>query len=326
MSRLKYVLLFLSTTALLFSAEAYDFHVSPSGTDTNPGTGEEPFATIDRARLAVRELKKTKQSDITVGIHGGTYSHRETTVFSLPDSGSATQKITYEAIAGEEPIFTSEVPVKGWVKEARPAKGIPSASKNYIWSAPLPKGIGRIKYLFKGKEVLFRSMAPGFEPPVRFKSWRGNGGSEDRQFMKLPDEVGITDWADIEDMELCILPTCDWTMYNLPLESIDLDAMVVKATFESSYGLGKQKKKTWNGTPTAWFANCPEGMLETGNWYVNTRKNKIYLVSKNKPEGITAPTLLEYILVEVQINPNANDDKLLENVIFKGLVFTQGKR
>ena len=100
----------------------------------------------------------------------------------------------------------------------------------------------------------------------------------------------------------------------------------VKAAFESSYGQGRQKKKTWNGTPTAWFANCPEGMLEAGNWYVNTRENKIYIVSKNKPEGIKAPSLLEYIKVEGKMNPDANEDKLVENFHFKGLVFRHGKR
>ncbi len=327
MNRLKFIAcLGIAASAACCSAEAYDFYVSPKGNNANPGTKEKPFASIDQARLAVQKLKKTKQDDIFVGIHGGSYSHRETTVFSMADSGSAEQKITYEAIGEEVPVLTSEVPVVGWSKVAKPAKGVPSKTKSYIWSAPVPEGLGRIKYLYQDDAVLFRSMTPGFEPPVRFNSWRGNGGSRDRQYMTLPKDIAIADWTDIQDMELCILPTCDWTMYNLPLESIDLDEMVVKAAFESSYGLGRQKKKTWEGTPTAWFANCPEGMLEPGNWYVNTRENKIYLVRKNKPEGITAPSLLEYIKVEGDINPEGDEDQLVENIHFKGLVFTKGQR
>ncbi|MBT3374478.1 MAG: hypothetical protein HN742_07740 [Lentisphaerae bacterium] len=33
------------------------YHVSPNGADTNPGTREQPFATLECARDAIRELK-----------------------------------------------------------------------------------------------------------------------------------------------------------------------------------------------------------------------------------------------------------------------------
>jgi len=49
-------------------SEEYDFYVSPDGNDNNSGKENAPFATLDRARLAVRELKKTKQGDISVGL------------------------------------------------------------------------------------------------------------------------------------------------------------------------------------------------------------------------------------------------------------------
>jgi hypothetical protein len=34
-----------------------EFHVAPDGNDSNPGTEEAPFASIYRARDAIRELK-----------------------------------------------------------------------------------------------------------------------------------------------------------------------------------------------------------------------------------------------------------------------------
>ena len=37
-----------------------DFYVAVDGDDKNPGTLEKPFATFEKARDAVRELKKTK--------------------------------------------------------------------------------------------------------------------------------------------------------------------------------------------------------------------------------------------------------------------------
>ena len=50
------------------------FFVSPTGSDAFAGTIEQPFATIERARAAVYELKKTKENGrIIVLVRGGTY-------------------------------------------------------------------------------------------------------------------------------------------------------------------------------------------------------------------------------------------------------------
>src|SRR6185503_11338346 len=59
-------------------AEA-DFFVSPQGKDTwsgrvpEPDAGDGPFATIARAKQAVRELRKTQTVPVRVTLRGGTY-------------------------------------------------------------------------------------------------------------------------------------------------------------------------------------------------------------------------------------------------------------
>jgi len=96
------IILVLATFFVLScsTGRAYDFYVSPNANDNNPGTQNAPFATLDKARLAVRELKKEKHGDITVVLYGGKYILRNTIVFSLEDSGKDGQKITYKAIEG----------------------------------------------------------------------------------------------------------------------------------------------------------------------------------------------------------------------------------
>ena len=302
-----------------------DFYVSPNGNDNNPGIENAPFATLDRARLAVREVKKTRQGDITVGLKGGKYILRNTVVFSLKDSGEDGQKITYKAVEGEKPVLTSEAPVKGWTKVENISNAFPQQARGNIWIAPLPEGAGRIKYMFNGDKVLPRSMTKGFNPPVKYNSWSG-ARPEDRQYMKVPDGI-ISDWTDVKDMELVIMPVCDWTVYNMPLDSYDSQARTVKTVSESpKYALGAQAKKTWAGVPSAWFANCPDGMREMGNWYVNTREKKVYLLSDQKPKDISVPTLFEFVKVEGASPSGPEGDGLVENIHFKGLVFTKGKR
>jgi len=322
-----FVILFAAFFAFSSLAVAnYDYYVSPNGNDNNTGTEIAPFATLDRARLAVRDLKKTKLGDITVGLKGGKYILKDTIVFSLEDSGEKNQKITYKAIEGEEPILTSEAPVRGWEKISEFSEAFPAQAIGNLWSAPLPEGAGKVKYLFQGNEVLPRSMTKGFIPPVGYNTWAGiNNKAETRTSMKVPDGI-ISNWKDVKDMELVIIPTCDWTIYNRPLESYNPETQVVQTNIEAFYGLGAIRKGNWSGMTSAWFANCPEGMREEGNWYVNTRENRIYLFSSSEPEKISVPMLLEYIRVDGEEKPDSEADALVENVHFEGLVFTKGKR
>ena len=50
-----------------------DFYVSTNGSDTNNGTKDAPFLTIEKAMEAVRNTDKTGKSGITVCIEGGEY-------------------------------------------------------------------------------------------------------------------------------------------------------------------------------------------------------------------------------------------------------------
>ena len=82
--------LFLASASL----NAADFYVSPTGSDANPGTKSQPFASLERARDAVRVQKQRKPNrDYTVLIRGGVYRLEETVVFSLQDSASGGSTI-----------------------------------------------------------------------------------------------------------------------------------------------------------------------------------------------------------------------------------------
>ena len=57
-----------------FADEQADFWVAPDGKDTDPGTKERPFATLARARDAVRALRQAELGrDILVLFRSGTY-------------------------------------------------------------------------------------------------------------------------------------------------------------------------------------------------------------------------------------------------------------
>jgi hypothetical protein len=107
---------------------ASHFFVSPNGSDANPGTREQPFQSLTRARDAVRAVIPGMQGDIVVTIAGGTYPLKEAVVFSPQDGAEGNHHIIYSAASGEKPLFTGGVPVTGWERH-----------NDRIWKAPLQR-------------------------------------------------------------------------------------------------------------------------------------------------------------------------------------------
>ena len=63
------------------TACAEDFYVSVNGKDDDSGIMERPFASLERARDAIRDLKRERglpHGGVTVWIRGGVYERRGT--------------------------------------------------------------------------------------------------------------------------------------------------------------------------------------------------------------------------------------------------------
>ncbi len=98
---LTFVVLLLAPFATLTAAE---FHIAPNGKDTNPGTRDQPFATLEAARDAVRGLnaaKKDLSEGVTVWIRGGVYERSQAFVLDARDSGLPSAPVVYAAAPGE---------------------------------------------------------------------------------------------------------------------------------------------------------------------------------------------------------------------------------
>ena len=74
----------------VFAAHATEFHVAVNGKDSNCGTRFAPFASLERAREAVRSLKQSgglPSDGATVWIHGGEYALASTFELGADDGG-----------------------------------------------------------------------------------------------------------------------------------------------------------------------------------------------------------------------------------------------
>ncbi|MHC4124551.1 MAG: hypothetical protein ACYSSI_13325 [Planctomycetota bacterium] len=78
-----------------------EFYVAVTGSDSNPGTIDRPFATIGCARDAVREkVSCGLKSDVRVLVRGGVYRIAGPITFDLRDTGTEEFSITYMSYPG----------------------------------------------------------------------------------------------------------------------------------------------------------------------------------------------------------------------------------
>lgn len=287
-----------------------DFYVSPLGSDDWSGmlsdpdlqTGDGPFATLQRARDAVRRLKKNGSKDIVVLVRGGTYRVDETLVFGLEDSGEGDSTITYAAYPDETPVLSSGREITGWKKVAGPLPGLPKAAEGKVWEASVS---GKFLTLFDDEGLLPRAQSEPFKPLK---------GSNVRE-LHYPEGT-MKNWSNVEDVEILVRPTRDWIVNMLPLESVDEQAGIARTSIKATYGM------TRHG---AWVENVLEALDQPGEWVLNTKKGKVYLWPRNETP-VRAPQLLELIRVEGRIDKDGPEDIPVRNLHFRGLTFMHGER
>ena len=137
----------------LCETHAGQWFVAPNGNDNNPGTQAQPFATLERARDAVRAAKETTDDRQFVHLAAGVYERTEP--FGLDERDSGTIYIG----AGPDTVISGGRTLDGWKKES-----------DEVWYVDLPKEDGRDWYfeqLFVNGRRAVRARTPnnGFFRP-----------------------------------------------------------------------------------------------------------------------------------------------------------------
>lgn len=135
------------------------FYVATNGNDSWSGKRKTPFATLHKARDAIRELKRqqggTLQQPVTVLLRDGTYFLSEPLIFSPEDSGTKDCPVTYRAYRKEKPVISGGKLITGWKQQGD------------LWVAKLPKvktGEWYFRLLRVDDKWAIRARYPKFDP------------------------------------------------------------------------------------------------------------------------------------------------------------------
>ncbi|HNS32268.1 MAG TPA: tetratricopeptide repeat protein [bacterium] len=116
-------------------------YVSLHGSDSNAGTKEKPFATIERVREEIRKIKAKGMpaGGIVVYLRGGNYFLTDGIDFGKDDSGTENSPVVYRSYPGEQVRMIGGRQVTNFqlLEDPEILKRMPDEAKGRVWVADL---------------------------------------------------------------------------------------------------------------------------------------------------------------------------------------------
>lgn len=297
-----YILLLISC-----SSSRTDFYVSETGTDSNPGTRNKPFRTIQKAQAAVRGISRTgSERRITVWIGKGTYSLEETMIFGPEDSGSDEGLVVYRGLPGETVELSGGVEISGWKK-----------LKNGIWVTRFDsqkRGNGIFRELFIDGQRAIRARHPNndylrvAEVGVdRRTNFRYN--EKDFPLPENPSEV-----------ELVFLH--DWSITRINLSGIDSVKHVITAKDSiGSKDLDFFNLDNWEKNPRYFLENSLAFLDYDREWYYDKNEGLIYLQLKEDESPVNKKVVIPRLSNNL-LRLAGTETQKIKNIHFENITFS----
>jgi Right handed beta helix region len=176
-------------------SRALDFYVARDGSDLWSGTRpapdvqktDGPFATLERARDAIRTLRETghwPREGVTVSVRGGLYPLSHAFQLDANDSGTAEGPIVYRSFPGEEVRLVGGAVVTGFKPVTDPAilDRLDESARGKVLQADL-RALGVSSFGSAGGGGLELFFA---DKPMRLARWPNEG------FVRIVDVLGKT--------------------------------------------------------------------------------------------------------------------------------------
>ncbi|MBI3923537.1 MAG: right-handed parallel beta-helix repeat-containing protein [Armatimonadetes bacterium] len=277
-------------------APAAELYVAPEGSDSNPGTKQRPFATLLRAREAVRGLKragKLARGGVVVHLRPGLYLMKETFNLTAEDSGTANSPITYLTEGKGTVQLTGGTPISGFKPVENPAilARLPEESRGQVVQLDLkaqgitdygemkPRGMGlepspALELFFDGKPMqLGRWPNEGF---VRTGKVLDRGAGPRGAIFQFDGDRPAR-WKQASDPWLFGFWSYLWADGTLDVASIDPQTRQFTTRHPYTYGGGLNE-----GMPYYAF-NLLEEIDMPGEWYLDRTSGILYLYPPSDP-------------------------------------------
>ena len=291
------------------------FYVAPTGKDSNPGTFSKPFATLSRARDAVRgKIAAGLSEDVLVQIHGGNYVQTQALTFTPDDSGTEKYAITYAAAAGETVALNGGRPITGWMKG-------PGA----VWSTHLAQvqgGQWYFRQLFVNGKRATRARTPNADDWWHITSSTANKEQPPAEDAPIHVKVSgpIKAWSNPSDIEMVYMQNNECGRKRLSI--IDATGQSVTLATPNRWNPREFICDWMLSIPFAgkpcYFENALEMLDQPGEWYLD-RQSGILHYWPRPGEDMTRAEVVAPVAQNTLLAVEGNHDHPVVNVHFQGL-------
>jgi hypothetical protein len=324
------LLLLAATASLLLAAgpgrrRALRFYVSPDGDDRwsgrlpqpNSTRTDGPFATLTRARDAIRALKRAAgglPAPVRVLLRDGTYFLPAPLVFGPEDSGTCECPITYAAFPGEQPVISGGQPLGGW--ELR------RVNRRRAWVVELPE-VAAGRWYFR---QLWVNGQRRYRPRLPAKKWYyfadllditadtpWSQGQRRARFAR----GHIRHWRNLTDVEVVTLQL--WRESRLPIADVDEKQGIVSFAKQSVTRLTED----FALRPGRYYVeNVFEALTRPGQWYLDRSCGVLYYLPLPGEEPTEAEVIAPRLAQLVRVQGSAEAGQRVEHLHLRGLTFS----
>ncbi len=264
-----------------------DVYVAVDGNDkTGDGSINNPYATFERARDAVRELLKTATDEIVVAFKEGNYGGLDNLTFGAEDSGSEKVPVTYCAYGDGDVVFQNGVVIKQEdfkpLDEAEKAMFKDSAVP-YIYKADLKGQID--KFDFNTRLFTETGLATEAREPENKYYENVTTTVDDHASIRLQQYLpGIVEkFSTWEGVKVTGFLRLGWLVDTFPVLSYDKETQILtfdfeNAPFDNGYTLDSYPLMYEGRTDDLiFFSNLPEFLTANNEYWFDNKTSTLYV-------------------------------------------------
>ncbi len=280
------------------SAHAADFHVSPAGKDSNPGTQAAPFKNLSAARDAARKF--AGKEAVTIHVADGVYYLPETLLFTPADSGSEKFSVIYQAVNEGKSVLSGGLKLDlKWESQA-----------DGIFKASTPPGLA-IDQLFidGGRQRMARY--PNFDPAKTTAAYQGYSADA------FSNERAAK-WADPAGGYIHAMHSQRWGGYHYRITGKNPDGSV-------AYEGGWQNNRQMGMHPEfRMVENIFEELDVPGEWFHNAKTHTLYF--KPEPGMDLAKANVEVVRLRHLVEFTGSSKQAVKHITLKGFTYRHAAR
>lgn len=292
------------------------FYVSPAGNDAwsgkladpNQTRTDGPFATLQRARDAIRVLKGqqggTLKQPVTVVLRGGTYFLSEPLVLTSEDSGTADFPISYTAYENETPVISGGRQISGWQQQGN------------IWKVTLPEvknGSWDFLALRVGDDWAIRARYPNFEPDnPHTGGWLFSKNTSPSKTEVVVESGKFPAWSDWSGAEIYVYTAKGWGNAIIPINRADRDKRTLFIKSSENIDPGDR----------FFITNVRQALDSPQEWFLDKKSGELLYFPPQDKDLNNLEVVAPKLPLLIDIKGNIDTGNFAEYIYFKRITFT----